>query len=107
MKKRNIRKIQYPIIKSVIKGVNGLLHLVADMDRRGVSEEVRQGELRGKMKDGKDIKVKYGYGIKVGLDDFVKKLKEKNLKVIEENVLRPVGLIRHNSDALARIICKL
>ncbi|HEX9722385.1 MAG TPA: gluconeogenesis factor YvcK family protein [Candidatus Paceibacterota bacterium] len=36
-----------------------------------------------------------------------KKLKEKGLKVIEENVLRPVGLIRHNSDTLARIICKL
>src|SRR3989344_1826570 len=36
-----------------------------------------------------------------------KQLKEKGLKVIEENVLRPVGLIRHNSDTLARIICKL
>ena len=36
-----------------------------------------------------------------------KELKEKKLKVIEEDVLRPVGLIRHNSDALARIICKL
>jgi uncharacterized cofD-like protein len=36
-----------------------------------------------------------------------KKLKEKKLKVIEENVLRPMGLIRHNSDTLARIICKL
>lgn len=35
------------------------------------------------------------------------KLKEKGLKVIEEDVLRPVGLIRHNSDALARIICTL
>jgi uncharacterized cofD-like protein len=35
------------------------------------------------------------------------KLKEKKLKVIEENVLRPVGLIRHNSDTLASIICKL
>lgn len=37
----------------------------------------------------------------------IKKLKEKKLKVIEENVLRPMGLIRHNSDTLARIICKL
>jgi len=36
-----------------------------------------------------------------------KRLKENGLKVIEEDVLRPVGLIRHNSDALARIICKL
>ncbi|MBI2098165.1 MAG: YvcK family protein [Candidatus Wildermuthbacteria bacterium] len=36
-----------------------------------------------------------------------KKLKENGLKVIEEDVLRPVGLIRHNSDVLARIICKL
>lgn len=36
-----------------------------------------------------------------------KDLKAKKLKVIEEDVLRPVGLIRHNSDALARIICKL
>jgi uncharacterized cofD-like protein len=36
-----------------------------------------------------------------------KKLKEKSLKVIEDDVLRPMGLIRHNSDALARIICKL
>ena len=36
-----------------------------------------------------------------------KQLKDKGLKVIEENVLRPVGLIRHNSDTLASIICKL
>lgn len=36
-----------------------------------------------------------------------KKLKEKKIKVIEENVMRPIGLIRHNSDTLARIICKL
>jgi hypothetical protein len=77
MKKRNIRKIQYPIVKSVVKGVNGLLHLVADMNKRGVSEEVHHGELKGKTKDGKDIKVKYGYGIKVGLDDLVKKLSTK------------------------------
>lgn len=34
-------------------------------------------------------------------------LKAKGLKVIEENVLRPMGLIRHNSDTLAAIICKL
>jgi uncharacterized cofD-like protein len=37
----------------------------------------------------------------------IKKLKEKKLKVIEENILRPMGLIRHNSDTLARIICRL
>ena len=36
-----------------------------------------------------------------------KALKEKKLKVIEEDMLRPVGLIRHNSDTLARILCKL
>jgi uncharacterized cofD-like protein len=35
------------------------------------------------------------------------KLKGKKLKVIEEDVLRPVGLIRHNSDTLASLICKL
>jgi hypothetical protein len=78
MTRRNIRKIKHPIAESVMKGVNGLLRLVADMDRRGVSEEVRQGELVGKTKDGEGIKVKYGYGIKVGLDDFVKKLKAKS-----------------------------
>ncbi len=37
----------------------------------------------------------------------IKELRQRKLKVIEEDVLRPVGLIRHNSDALARIICKL
>ena len=79
MKKRNIRNTQYPIVKSVIKGVSGLLHLVADMNRRGVSEEIHRGELRGKTNDGKNIEIKYGYGVKIGLDDFVKKLKEKNL----------------------------
>jgi uncharacterized cofD-like protein len=41
------------------------------------------------------------------VDYDTKKLKEKKLKVIEENVLRPMGLIRHNSDTLARIICRL
>jgi 2-phospho-L-lactate transferase/gluconeogenesis factor (CofD/UPF0052 family) len=34
-------------------------------------------------------------------------LKRRGVKVIEENVLRPMGLVRHNSDTLARIICKL
>jgi hypothetical protein len=79
MKKRNIIKIQYPIVESVIKVVNDLLYIVADMNRRGVSEEVYQGEFKGKTKDGQDIKVEYGYGIRVGLDDFVKKVQEKNL----------------------------
>ena len=36
-----------------------------------------------------------------------KELKAKKLKVIEEALIKPVGLIRHNSDALARILCKL
>ncbi|HCM36561.1 MAG TPA: hypothetical protein DIS53_01335 [Candidatus Wildermuthbacteria bacterium] len=34
-------------------------------------------------------------------------LGQRNLKVIEEDVLRPMGFIRHNSDVLATIICKL
>lgn len=36
-----------------------------------------------------------------------KELKSKRIKVIEEKLLRPVGSIRHDSDTLARIICKL
>jgi len=36
-----------------------------------------------------------------------RELKEKKLRVIEEDVLRPMGLIRHNADVLARLICRL
>lgn len=36
-----------------------------------------------------------------------KELKEKKLKVIEEDFLKPAGLVRHNLDTLARILCKL
>lgn len=56
---------------------NALLNKVADMGRRGVSEEIQQGEFSGLTRDGEDIKVRYGYGVKVGLDDFAKKMKEK------------------------------
>jgi len=69
MNEKHIRKGAHPIVKSVLKGVHGLLHLVADMERRGVSEEVQEGEIRGKTRDGKDVHVKYGYKVKVGLDD--------------------------------------
>jgi hypothetical protein len=51
---------------------NALVNTVIDMDKRGVSEEVWHREVRGKTDDGKDIKVSYGYGVKVGLDDHVK-----------------------------------
>lgn len=78
MKRRNdLQRKQHPIVRGIINGVTHLLHLVADMEKRGVSEVVRHGEINGKTEDGRDIKVKYGYGVKVGLDDFVKKLKEK------------------------------
>lgn len=36
-----------------------------------------------------------------------KELKKMGLKVMEENFLRPAGFIRHHSDTLARVICKL
>jgi hypothetical protein len=48
---------------------NALLNKIADMEKRGVSEEIYQGELKGKTKDHKEVKVKYGYGIKVGLNE--------------------------------------
>ena len=38
---------------------------------------------------------------------MLSELKSKRLKVIEEKLVRPMGLIRHDSDTLARIICKL
>jgi hypothetical protein len=76
---KKIGKIKQTLIaRSILYGFSWLLEKVVDMEKRGVSEEVHQGELRGKTKDGKDIKMKYGYDIKVGLDDFVKKLKEEN-----------------------------
>lgn len=78
MAKQQIKKSQHPLVKSLVKGVSGLLNIVADMEKRGVSEKVEQGEWKGKTKDGQDVKVRYGYGIKVGLDDFVKKLHGKN-----------------------------
>jgi bisphosphoglycerate-independent phosphoglycerate mutase (AlkP superfamily) len=79
MKRHNdIQKKQLPIVRGIVSGVTHLLHLVADMDKRGVSEVVHHGEVNGKTKDGRDVEVKYGYGVKVGLDDFVKKLKAKS-----------------------------
>jgi hypothetical protein len=75
MSKKSVKQSINPIAEIVARGAQGLLHLVRDMHSRGVSEEVGQGELNGKTKDGQDIKVKYKYGVKVGLDDFVKKLK--------------------------------
>ncbi|OHA62090.1 MAG: hypothetical protein A2748_01770 [Candidatus Wildermuthbacteria bacterium RIFCSPHIGHO2_01_FULL_45_20] len=37
----------------------------------------------------------------------VKALKAKKLKVVEADLVRPVGFIRHDSDTLATILCKL
>jgi hypothetical protein len=54
---------------------NSLLNTVIDMDKRGVTEEFHQGNLRGKTKKGEDINIKYGYGVKIGLDDFIKSRK--------------------------------
>lgn len=79
MKKRQIKKSQHPLVKTLMRSIGGLLNVVAGMEKEGISEKVEQGEWSGKTKDGRDLKVKYGYGIKVGLDDFVKNLKEKNL----------------------------
>lgn len=78
MKRHNeIQRKQHPIVRGLVSGVTHLLRLVADMEKRGVSEVVRHGEINGKTEDGRDVKMKYGYGVKVGLDDFVKKLKER------------------------------
>jgi hypothetical protein len=72
MTQQDLKKSNNPILKIVSKGINGLLHLVADMDRRGVSEEINTGVIMGKTKDGNDVSVKYKYGVKLGLDDVVK-----------------------------------
>jgi hypothetical protein len=70
-------KKQKGVIALMFSCFNVVLNTVTDMEKRGVSEVARQGEVNGKTEDGRDIKVKYGYGVKVGLDDFAKKLKER------------------------------
>jgi len=74
---RGVKKSGNPVIKIAVKGLNNLLHKVIEMDKKGISETVGHGEFAGK-KDDNDLKVRYKYGIKIGLDDFVKKLKEDN-----------------------------
>jgi hypothetical protein len=72
MTQKDLKKSNNPILKIVSKGINGLLNLVADMDRRGVSEEINTGVIMGKTKDDQDVSVNYKYGVKIGLDDVVK-----------------------------------
>jgi len=73
--KKVARQTNQSLARSLIKGIGRLVGFVVDMEKRGVSEVVEQGELTGKTKEGKDVKVKYGYGVKIGLDDLIKKLK--------------------------------
>jgi hypothetical protein len=77
MSKRNVKKSEYPVVQNVMKGVYGLLHLVSDMEKRGVTKEIRQGEIRGKTEYGKDLKMRYQYGVKIGLDDVINGLKKE------------------------------
>jgi hypothetical protein len=65
-------KQKSPISSLISYCLNTLLTALVDMDKRGVTEEVHQGNLKGKSRNGEDINIKYGYGIKIGLDEFIK-----------------------------------
>jgi hypothetical protein len=77
-KRTDIENKQGALTKVLVSGVKHLVHVVMDMDRRGVSEDVRHGEIHGKTKDGSPVKITYNYGVKIGLDDVIKKLKKKH-----------------------------
>ncbi|MEK7121497.1 MAG: hypothetical protein AAB857_02200 [Patescibacteria group bacterium] len=50
------------------KGAGDLLGFAAEMGRRGRSNYVEQGEIRGKTKNGKEYRGVYGFHVKVGLN---------------------------------------
>jgi hypothetical protein len=68
----DIQRKKHPIAKGLLGGVTHFLHLVTDMEKHGVSEVVYQGERKEGIEDGRNVKVRYSCGIKVGLDDFPK-----------------------------------
>jgi len=57
------------------KSLNYLLNSVADMEKKETSVMLKSGEFNGITKEGKEIKVKYRYGLKIGLDDLIKRKK--------------------------------
>ena len=50
------------------KGAGDLLGFAAEMGRRGRSNYVEQGEIKGKTKNGKEYRGVYGFHVKVGLN---------------------------------------
>lgn len=49
-------------------GVGDLLGVAAEMGRRGKSNYVEQGKIRGRTKNGKEYHGTYGFCVKVGLN---------------------------------------
>ena len=55
------------LIEGFTKGITGLLGLAANLDAQGKDEYLRQIEITGRTKDGKEIKGRCGLHVKVGL----------------------------------------
>ena len=60
------------VIKGFVKGIGGLLGCALNLEKEGKDEYVEQGEITGKTKSGKEIKGRYGFRVKAGLnpEDF-------------------------------------
>ena len=56
------------LIEGFARGIGGLLGFAADLERKGKSEYVEQGEVSGKTASGKEYKGAYGFRVKVGLN---------------------------------------
>jgi hypothetical protein len=66
-------------IALILSYFSSLVNQVADMEKQGISEKVVQGEIGSKTRDGKDVNIKYGYGIKLGLENLRFKISDLRL----------------------------
>lgn len=55
-------------LKALWDGIGNLIDIVADMDKKGVNEFVRQRTVQGKTASGKDMRGEYSVRVRTGLD---------------------------------------
>jgi hypothetical protein len=51
-----------------VKGIGVLFRFAAEMERQGKSEHIEYGEITGKTESGKEMKGRYGFHMKIGLN---------------------------------------
>jgi hypothetical protein len=70
---KQIIKSKSSLTKSITQGVHTLLNTVVNMEKSGITDVSEQGSFIKKVNNKQDAHIRYGYRVKIGLDEYVNK----------------------------------